>query len=99
MISDYVIFRILISLTKKGFKIGQNNLFKWLYKNKYLISNKRAYQRSLDNGWVEMDNVTYLDYAENNVTTQKVMITGVGQTYFTGKLLNQKSVELGQTSF
>jgi phage antirepressor YoqD-like protein len=40
-------------LTRNGFKIGQNNLFKWFYDNKYLISSDRPYQKYLDSGLID----------------------------------------------
>lgn len=86
-------------LTKDGFKIGQNNLFKWFYENKYLIKSDRPYQKTLDNGWVEMKKIAYEDNSENERTTQKTMITGKGQLYFTNILKKTKAVELGQKSF
>lgn len=87
-------------LTKNGFKIGQNNLFKWLYENKYLIKSDRPYQKTLDNGWVEIKKITYEAVnSENERTAHKVMITGKGQLYFTNILKKSKAVELGQTGF
>lgn len=86
-------------LTKDGFKIGQNNLFKWFYENKYLIKSDRPYQKTLDNGWVEIKKIAYEDNSENERTAQKVLITGKGQIYFTNILKKTKAVELGQKSF
>lgn len=73
-------------LTKNGFKIGQNKLFKWFYENKYLISNSRPYQASLDNGWFDVKKINYEDGKGRGRTTHKILITGKGQTYFTNKI-------------
>jgi anti-repressor protein len=87
-------------LTKDGFKIGQNNLFKWFYENNYLIKSDRPYQKTLDNKWVEIEKITYPDYnSENEKTAHKVLITGKGQVYFTNILKKSKAVELGQVEF
>ncbi len=73
-------------LTKNGYKIGQNLLFKWFYKNKYLISSNRPYQKSLDNEWFEMAKITFSDNYGCERTAHKTMVTGKGQTFFTKKI-------------
>ena len=76
-------------LTKNGFKIGQNKLFKWFYENRYLINSSRPYQNALDARWFEIKKVTYKDREENERTAHKILVTGKGQTYFTKKIVNK----------
>jgi anti-repressor protein len=80
-------------LTKKGFKIGQNNLFKWFYDQKYLKDSDRPYQKYLDMGLFEIRKVTYMDNDDKERTTHKVMITGKGQAYFMKKLISKQDNE------
>jgi anti-repressor protein len=80
-------------LTKKGFKIGQNNLFKWFYDQKYLKNSDRPYQKYLDAGLFEVRKVTYMDNDDKERTAHKVMITGKGQAYFMKKLIPKQDNE------
>lgn len=78
-------------LTKKGYITGQNRLFKWFYKYKYLIKSDRPYQTALDNGWFEIRKVTYIDKEEKERTAHKVLITGKGQIYFINKIIKDNT--------
>ncbi len=86
-------------LSRDGFKIGQNTLFKWFYDNDYLIKSDRPYQTTLDRELVEVKKIVYKDNSEKGRTAHKVLITGKGQLYFTNILKKTKAVELGQTEF
>jgi phage antirepressor YoqD-like protein len=74
-------------LTKKGFKTGQNKLFKFFYDNKYLVKSNRPYQTYMNSGLFEVKKVTYLDHKEEERTAHKVLVTGKGQIYFSKKLI------------
>lgn len=69
-------------LSKKGLKTGQNKLFKYFYDAKYLINSSRPYQHFLNIEIFEVKKVVYDDR-----TTHKVLITGKGQVYLTGRIL------------
>ena len=73
-------------LTKNGFKIGQNGLFKWFYVNGYLINSSRPYQSMLDVGLFEIKKVPYKDHEGNDRSAHKILVTGKGQTYFAKKI-------------
>ena len=75
-------------LNDEQIKIGQNNLFKWLRDNKYLMSDNMPYQRYIDRGYFEIVEQTYKTTCGSKVSL-KTLVTGKGQIYFTEKLRNR----------
>ena len=76
-------------LTKKGFKIGERILFKWLRENKILsdvtYNKNKPYQRYLDEGYFEMkENV--IKKGNSEFITYTPLLTGKGQIYLEKKL-------------
>lgn len=75
-------------LTKKGFKIGQNTLFKWLRENKILMDGRnknKPYQQYLDKGYFEVKE-TVIHKEKNDFITFTTKITGSGQVFLEKKL-------------
>ena len=72
-------------LNDEQIKIGQNNLFKWLRDNKYLMSDNMPYQKYIDRGYFEVVEQTYKTTRGSKVSL-KTLVTGKGQIYFTEKL-------------
>lgn len=62
---------------------GQNKLFDWLRKNKYLMSNNIPYQSYIDNGYFK---VIEWVLEKKNEAKFKTLITGKGQEYIIGKI-------------
>lgn len=75
-------------LNDENIKIGQNNLFKWLRGNKYLMSDNMPYQKYIDSGYFDVIEQTYKTPYGSKVSL-KTLITGKGQIYFTEKLRNR----------
>ena len=67
----------------KSINYGQNKLFEWLRKNKYLMSNNIPYQQYIDNGYFKV--IEWVLESKNEARF-KTLITGKGQEYITGKL-------------
>lgn len=78
-------------LTQNGYKIGQNNLFKWLRDNGYLCKwgerKNIPMQRYVEQGIFELKKSTWID--NNNVihTSTTVKVTAKGQQHFINKFL------------
>lgn len=72
-------------LADENIKMGQNRLFKWLKKNKFLMSDNVPYQKYIDSNYFKVIEQTYsTPYGEK--TSFKTLITGKGQIFFTEKL-------------
>lgn len=69
-------------------KIGQNNLFKWLRDNGYLMRDNMPYQKYIDSGYFEIIEQTY-ETPYGTKVSLKTLVTGKGQIYFTEKLRNK----------
>lgn len=67
----------------KAIGIGQNKLFDWLRKNKYLMSNNIPYQQYIDNGYFK---VIEWVLEKKNEAKFKTLITGKGQEYISSKI-------------
>ena len=67
----------------KTIGLGQNKLFDWLRKNKYLMSNNIPYQQYIDNGYFK---VIEWVLEKKNEAKFKTLITGKGQEYISGRL-------------
>ena len=76
-------------LTQKGYIIGQNELFKWLRDNGYLIKANASdfnspTQKSMNLGLFEVKETTVNTY--NGIKVNKTpVVTGKGQIYFVDK--------------
>lgn len=68
----------------KAIGMGQNKLFDWLRKNKYLMSNNIPYQQYIDNGYFK---VIEWVLEKKNEAKFKTLITGKGQEYISNKIL------------
>ena len=77
-------------ITQNGFKIGQNRLFEWLRKNRFLGTSGEYYnipnQKYVEQGLFELKKTTH---SENGVmrTTVTPKVTGKGQQYFVNLFL------------
>lgn len=69
-------------------RIGQNNLFKWLRDNCYLMKDNMPYQKYIDSGYFEIIEQTY-ETPYGTKVSLKTLVTGKGQIYFTEKLRNK----------
>ena len=67
----------------KSINYGQNKLFEWLRKNKYLMSNNIPYQQYIDNGYFKV--IEWVLESKNEARF-KTLITGKGQEYIRRKL-------------
>lgn len=67
----------------KSINYGQNKLFEWLRKNKYLMSNNIPYQQYIDNGYFKV--IEWVLESKNEARF-KTLITGKGQEYISSKL-------------
>jgi anti-repressor protein len=67
----------------KAIGMGQNKLFDWLRKNKYLMSNNIPYQQYIDNGYFK---VIEWVLEKKNEAKFKTLITGKGQEYISSKI-------------
>ena len=67
----------------KTIGLGQNKLFDWLRKNKYLMSNNIPYQQYIDNGYFK---VIEWVLEKKNEAKFKTLITGKGQEYISSKI-------------
>lgn len=72
--------------------MGQNNFFKWLRENEYLISRKgdswnTPTQKAMDMGLFEVKESTTLNPDGSVRITKTTKVTGKGQQYFINKLL------------
>lgn len=80
-------------ISQRGYKIGQNRLFKWLRDNGYLGKWGEYYnipcQRYIEQGLFEIKKTTH---SENGVmkTTSTPKVTGKGQQYFVNLFLKQQ---------
>ncbi len=95
--SSVLVSVVAKALKQKGYDIGQNRMFEWLHKNKYLCSrglNRNVpTQRSLDLGVMEFKARVI---GNPNGTAKEVitpMITGKGQVYFVNKYIEQFNKE------
>lgn len=75
-------------LNDEQIKIGQNNLFKWLRNNGYLMKDNMPYQKYIDSGYFDVIEQTYKTPYGSKVSL-KTLVTGKGQIYFTEKLRNK----------
>lgn len=72
--------------------MGQNNFFKWLRENEYLISRRgdswnTPTQKAMDRGLFEVKESTTLNRDGSVRITKTTKVTGKGQQYFINKLL------------
>lgn len=80
-------------ISQRGYKIGQNRLFKWLRDNGYIGKWGEYYnipcQRYIEQGLFEIKKTTH---SENGVmkTTSTPKVTGKGQQYFVNLFLKQQ---------
>ncbi|MEN7355929.1 phage antirepressor [Bacillus licheniformis] len=83
-------------LKQNGVEIGQNELFKWLRENGYLIRKKGESfnlptQRSMDMGLFEIKKSTIVNGDGSIRTTRTPKVTGKGQIYFVNKFIKSQS--------
>lgn len=83
-------------LCKNGYKIGQNNLFRWFVDRGYLYKRGRKYlicQDYLDQKLFDVvEQVFNLPGTEVEQVNVKIMITGKGQDYFLNKFEEEKNL-------
>lgn len=75
----------------KFFRIGQNNLFKWMRDNNYLCKSgerrNQPRQEYVEQGLFELKKSTFVDGNGVSVTRTTPKVTGKGQIYFINKFL------------
>lgn len=76
--------------------MGQNNFFKWLRENEYLISRRgdswnTPTQKAMDMGLFEVKESTTLNPDGSVRITKTTKVTGKGQQYFINKLLGENA--------
>ena len=69
----------------KNVPIGRNRLFRWLRKNKILMSGNLPYQRYIDRGYFVVKESVF-DTGSMTKTYQQTFVTGKGQQYIISKL-------------
>lgn len=83
-------------LCKNGYKIGQNNLFRWFVDRGYLYKRGRKYlicQDYLDQKLFDViEQIFNLPGTEVEQVNVKIMITGKGQDYFLNKFEEEKNL-------
>ncbi|MFK5981437.1 MAG: phage antirepressor KilAC domain-containing protein [Flavobacteriaceae bacterium] len=72
-------------LSDDTFKIGQNRLFEWMRKNKYLQNSNEPYQNYIDMGLFEVITRSVGSGIET-FTTKTTKVTGRGAVYFAKKI-------------
>lgn len=65
-------------ICKEGVKIGRNRLFDFLRDNSILRQNNEPYQKYIDNGWFEVEEITKKTPYGDKLFV-KTMVTGKGQ--------------------
>ncbi len=75
-------------LCDDSFKIGQNRLFEWFRKNKYLNRNNEPYQNFIEQGLFEVITRS-IGSGEETFTSKTTKITGKGAVYFAQKIKGQ----------
>ena len=69
----------------KNIPIGRNRLFRWLRKNKILMSGNLPYQRYIDRGYFVVKESVF-DIGSMTKTYQQTFVTGKGQQYIISRL-------------
>lgn len=77
-------------LKQNGVDIGQNRLFNWLRKNKYLMAGNEPTQYSMDRKLFEVLERTVNNPDGSVRITRTTKVTGKGQQYFINKFLGEK---------
>jgi len=73
-------------ISKRGYTIGQNRLFKWLRDNGYLMINNEPYQAYIDRGYFEVKTkAIHTPTGEKQVKT--TYVTSKGQVALTEKII------------
>lgn len=70
---------------EENIPIGRNRLFRWLRKNKILMSGNLPYQRYIDRGYFVVKESVF-DTGSMTKTYQQTFITGKGQQYIISRL-------------
>ncbi|MGN0614087.1 MAG: phage antirepressor [Porcipelethomonas sp.] len=70
---------------EENIPIGRNRLFRWLRKNKILMSGNLPYQRYIDRGYFVVKESVF-DTGSMTKTYQQTFVTGKGQQYIISRL-------------
>lgn len=70
---------------EENIPIGRNRLFRWLKKNKILMSGNLPYQRYIDRGYFVVKESVF-DTGSMTKTYQQTFVTGKGQQYIISRL-------------
>lgn len=73
---------------EENISIGRNRLFRWLRKNKILMSGNLPYQRYIDRGYFVVKESVF-DTGSMTKTYQQTFVTGRGQRFIIGRLKNE----------
>jgi phage antirepressor YoqD-like protein len=74
-------------LTKKGYEIGRNRLFKYFRRKGFLMQSNEPYQTTMNMGLFEVVPEISSDDQGHEFINNKLYITGKGQIYFTDRLI------------
>ncbi len=70
---------------EENIPIGRNRLFKWLRKNRILMSDNLPYQKFIDRGYFAVKE-TVFEVDSMTRTYQQTFVTGKGQRFIIGLL-------------
>lgn len=76
-------------IRQNGIPMGQNRLFDWMRKNKYLNAMNRPSQRSMERGYFKLIERTVVCPDGSSRVCFTTKVTGKGQQYFINLFLNQ----------
>jgi len=74
------------AISNEKYKIGQNNCFKWLRNNKYLMHDNKPYQRYINCGWFKVQEGSHLRDNDETCIHFTTHITPKGQIAISKKL-------------
>lgn len=77
---------------KNNLVIGQNRLFAWLYKHRYLQNSSTPYQRWIDQGLFEVTSGV-IEGSSSGRIWKMVKVTGKGMVYLTEKIIESGEFE------
>lgn len=87
-------------ICQNGFRIGQNQLFRWMRLSGYLGSKGKHYniptQRSIRAGLLEIKESNYKNGNGEKQVCQTPLVTGKGQVYFINKFIKENSKQHGK---
>ena len=71
-----------------GIRIGRTRLFRWLRSKGILMGGNLPYQEYIERGYFKVKESVF-DYCGEPKTYQQTLVTGKGQQYILGRLINE----------